>query len=93
MCVHIGPMALATLVAWKDQILQSNWKNHQLGSSSIFPWISKQTSHFEHVHIGKEIKALILITQWPWANDYPLYCGSMRATTTHDVYRIIINYF
>ncbi len=41
-CVHIGPMALATLVSLKDQILGSNWKNHQLDSSIFHGYPNKQ---------------------------------------------------
>jgi hypothetical protein len=40
-CVHMGPMAQATLVLSKDQILPSNWKNHQLGSSIFHEYPNK----------------------------------------------------
>jgi len=40
-CVHMGPMAQATLVLLKDQILPSNWKNYQLGSSIFHEYPNK----------------------------------------------------
>jgi hypothetical protein len=39
-CVHIGPMALA--FSLKDQILRSNWQNHQLVSSIFNRYPNKQ---------------------------------------------------